>query len=62
MNGKKAKALRRIARQQTPDQPERDYKDSATGAVLVDAITTRGVLKFFKREIEAGRFKLNKGA
>lgn len=62
MNGKKAKALRRIARQQTPDQPERDYKELATGAAVVDAITTRGVQNFFKREIKAGRLSLKKGA
>lgn len=61
MNGKKAKALRRIASQQTVG-----FSDTTLAAGfahnVIDAKCTRGVVNHFKREIKRGALSLRKGA
>lgn len=60
MNGKKAKALRRIAQANTPGALPGQLIGMPTGAAVHEATTTRGVLNFFKKEVAAGRMVLTK--
>lgn len=61
MNGKKAKAMRRIAQQQTVGFEEVDYTTFTNGQKVVDAKTTRGVVNYFKKEVKRGALSLRKG-
>lgn len=62
MNGKKAKAMRRIARQQTVGFDACDYTSLPNGATIVDAKSTRGVVNYFKKQVKRGAFALRKGS
>lgn len=61
MNGKRAKALRRIAKKETPNAPQLAYIENGSGDIMVEAISMRGVLKYFKRQIKTGNAKLGRG-
>jgi hypothetical protein len=76
MNGKKAKALRRIAHQQTVGFEELKHLpavsqftkdlDALRGKIsssqsIVDATCTRGVGKFLKKELKRGAMSLRRG-
>lgn len=61
MNGKKAKAMRRIAQQQTIGFGETEYSSFPNGQKVVDAKTTRGVVNYFKKQVKCGVLALRKG-
>lgn len=61
MNGKKAKAMRRIARQQTVGFETCDYAPMPNGQTVVDAKCTRGVVNYFKNQVKRGALSLRKG-
>ncbi len=55
MNAKKAKALRRQARELTEGKPERRYlRHNKTGEIINDPNTTRGTYRQLKREARRG--------
>lgn len=62
MNGKKAKALRRIAQANTVGAPLGKLIGAPDGNAVHEASTTRGVYHHFKKEVVAGRMVLKKGA
>lgn len=56
MNGKKAKALRSIAREVTPGQPEKMYgRRKAGGPIQVHPQTTRAVNQELKKKFLEGK-------
>lgn len=61
MNGKKAKALRRIAQSQTVGFEAMPYRDNGSGGVQNEPISSKGVLNHFKREIKRGNLAMVKG-